>query len=143
MSTVVITATNGSQIKVNYDIAKMFIWDNRYTTAVYTAGGSNVTIPAGTVMGRIAATGKIVPMTAAAVDGSAIPVGILANDYTVLANATVNMYICIGGDVVEDMIICNGGTLDTVVALQTNRDRLRSFASINPKPRLELTDFDN
>lgn len=144
MSTSTIVLNTGSQMTVNYDVSKMFIFDNRYTTAVYTNGtGAPITTVAGTVMGRIAATGKIIPMLAAASDGSAIPVGILVKDYTVAAGATVNMGICIAGDVTEDMIICQGGTLETVVALQTNRDRLRSFASINPKPRTDLTEFDN
>jgi hypothetical protein len=146
MSTAVIAFNNGSQLTVNYDVAKMFIWNNRYTYAQYTNGtGAPITTLAGTIMGRVAVTGKLLPMLAAASDGSATPVGILVKDYTVLAGATVSMGICIQGDVTEDMIIVSGGTdtLDTVVALQTNRDRLRSFASINPKPRTDMTAFDN
>lgn len=144
MSTAVITLQNGSQMTVNYDVSKMFILNNRYTYAQHTnSTGASETILAGTVMGRIASTGKIIPMLAGASDGSAIPVGILVKDYTVADTVTVSMGICIAGDVTEDLIICQGGTLDTVVALQTNRDRLRSFASINPKPRLDLTGFDN
>jgi hypothetical protein len=145
MSTSTIRLNTGSQLTVDYDLSKIFIGGNRYVSAVNTnATGAPITTLAGTIMGRIAATGNIIPMLAAASDGSAIPVGILVKDYTVLAGATVNMAICIQGDVTSDMIVVPGGdTLDTVVALQTNRDRLRSFASINPKTRTEMTAFDN
>jgi len=145
MPTSTIILNNGSQMTVNYDVSKMFVWDNRYTYAQYTNGtAATVNVLAGTVMGRIAATGKIVPMTAAAIDGSAIPVGILVKDYAVLAGGTVSMGICIAGDVVEDMILFQGAeNLSTVVALQTNRDRIRSFTGLNPKPRTELTEYDN
>jgi len=110
-----------------YSHEKLFIFDNRFDTAVYTAGGSPVTIPKGTVMGRIAATSKIVPMTSAATNGSQYPIGILAATYTVAANASQTMTFCVSGEVDEALIDLQGSdTLATVVELKTIRDRIGS-----------------
>lgn len=62
------------------------IWDPVYQDeTLLDAGGE--TYPAGTILGRITASGKLTKYTTAAVDGSEIPVAIL-QDELVLAAAT-------------------------------------------------------
>jgi len=66
MSTANQVLLTGSQSIINYDTTKLFLFGNRYKEVVYTnSTGSAVTLPAGLVMGRIAATLKVVPIAKA------------------------------------------------------------------------------
>ena len=97
-----INLATGQQLTVTTDLSKIFIWNNTYNTGSYTNGtGAEITIPAGRLLGRIAATGKLALHDSAAVDGSAIPVGVLADDYIVAIAATVDLAYCDSGEVVK------------------------------------------
>lgn len=130
----------------NYNTAKIFVWDNRFSKGNYTnAGGSEVTLAKGTVLGRISATGLLVPFTSAATNGSEDPLGILADDYTVAAGATASLTFCDGGDIAEELVLLQGtDTLDTVV---TDKGRVRDLIARNTHcklvPGTELTGTDN
>lgn len=107
------------QLQVNTNLAKLFPYGSEdrqvyvYTNSTYVTQ----TLPAGTVMGVVNATGQAVAMTSGAADGSQFPVGILAQDYTVLAGAQVNISIMVKGQVRVDMIILQGvDTLSTIVS---------------------------
>ncbi len=138
----------GQQITTDYDLSKIFIWENRYEGDNYVNNSnySPITLLAGTVMGRVSATGVIVPCLASAVDGSQIPVGILAQDIIgLVGGGTKSAAICIAGDVAEDKVIFYySDTLETVVSGRRYRDRIQGdTAGIVLRKRTEMTDFDN
>lgn len=148
MSSATITINTGQQITTQYDLSKLFIWANRYENDNYVNNFSysTITLLAGTVMGRVAGTGVLIPSTASAVDGSQFPIGVLARDVVNLAaGATQQCAICIEGDIAADLLIFTfGDTLDTVVAGRRYRDRLQAdSAGIILRARTEMTNFDN
>lgn len=129
MSTNTVTYNNGRQVQVNTNLAKLFPFgsENRlsyqYTNSTYDP----ITLPAGTVMGVIAATGYVKPMTSAASDGSQYPIGILADDYTVEEGVTVNLSLMVKGQVRQDMLILQGSdTLSTIVSGRRIFERIGS-----------------
>lgn len=135
-----------SQMTVNTDVSKIFLWNNRYDKAQYTNGsGAEVTLLAGTVLGRIHASGKVTPLTSAAADGSNLPVGILAHDVTVANGATVDLTYCVAGDVAEEKVLLQGAdTLETVVTARRLRDRIAADTmGIKLVSATEMTSFDN
>jgi len=115
-------------ITADTDRAKCFIWNNEFKTGtLLNASGAEATFALGTVLGRIAASGKLVPLTTAAEDGSAFPVGVLAQTVTLGIAGEDTVTFAISGDVNESMIILDGAdTLATVIALRTIGDRLMS-----------------
>lgn len=147
MSLLTEQANNGQQANFKRDLSKIFLWGNRYESVNYTNGtGSEKTLPAGLVMGRISASGLLLPLQSDAVDGSQLPVGVLAADYTVANGATQEVSICVAGDVEESKLIFENGTdtLATVVAARRLRDRLAADTlGIKLVVSDELTDFDN
>jgi hypothetical protein len=109
--------------------------------------GSAETVAMGQVMGRVSTGGKIVPCKSAATDGSEIPVGILMEGLTEIADGTVitGLSLLIGGDVARDKVVFDGtDTFDTVVDGRTMEDWL--IANGNNFEFLEVlddSDFDN
>lgn len=140
---------NGQQANFKRDTAKIFLWNNRYQKEEYTNGtGAEVTLKAGTLMGRVHASGEIVPLTstpAVGSEGSQFPVGILNQDVTVANGVTVDVYICVAGDVAEEKVILSGtDTLETVIADRRLRDRIAADThGIKLVVSDELTAFDN
>lgn len=146
MSKATLILNTGQQAIIEYDLNKIFIWENRYVKANYTNSTyASVTMLAGTVMGRVSATGKIIPLVSTASDGSQFPVGILAENVTVEAGDTEELTICNYGDVVEDKIILSGSeTLETVVSSRRLRDRIAAdTAGIRIVTSTENTKSDN
>jgi hypothetical protein len=140
---------NGQQAITNYNTAKIFIYNNRFQNETYiNSGYVAVSIPSGTVMGRIASTGTVVPMTSGATDGSQKPMGVLACDLTnIAASASVAISVCIAGDVAKEQLVLQGAdTLTTVVTgeTQTIGDLLTGNSmGIKIVPGSELTQLDN
>jgi hypothetical protein len=135
--------------KQNYNTAKLFLFNNdfRRNESVSNAGGSEIVYKKGTIMGRVESTLKIIPLESDATDGSNVPVGVLATDYTIPA-ATLGMpvTICIGGEVEGDLLIFAkaGDTLDTVIDGRTLRDRLNGDTlGIKVIESVETSDYDN
>ncbi|HTH58244.1 MAG TPA: head decoration protein [Cyclobacteriaceae bacterium] len=145
MSNVTQTLQTNNQLTNNYDVSKIFVWQNRFNDASYTnGGGAPVTLVAGTVMGRITATGLVVPLVSTAVDGSQIPVGILNQDVVVAPGATMNVSLCNQGDVVESLLTFSNGTdtMDTTVSGRKLRDHVQA-QGIHLVGGTDLTGFDN
>lgn len=150
MSTGTEVNKTNNQLHTDYDVSKIFVWNNRYQkeTLKNITGGALDYLP-GTLMGRITTggdTGKIIPLASAAVDGSAVPVGILLTNVEGLAAAgEKEVSICIAGDVVESKLILDGSdTVDTVIDGRTIRDRISADThGIKLVASAELTDFDN
>ena len=145
MSTNTITVDKSNFLQNNIDTSKIFLGKNESFTAVFTAGVTAVTLEAGTLMGRIGTTQKVVPLKSTAVDGSQFPVGILNSTRDVLANATVSVAIVNKGDVARDQVIFDGtDTFTTLVSARSLEDRIASdTAGIILVKTSELTNFDN
>ncbi len=130
----------------NVDVSKIFLRHNNFAKASYTnSGGSAVTLKKGTLVGRITASGKVLPTAIAASDGSAQPIGVLADDYTVSAGGTVDVSYCFDGDVAEEKVVLSGAeTLDSVVTGQGRlRDLLTRNTHITLVTKTELSKLDN
>lgn len=131
----------------NYDNSNIFVLNNQYETATYTnPEGDDVTLLKGTVMGRIAASNKIIPLESTASDGSQYPIGILADDYTVEYTESATLTFCKAGDVVKSKIVFYNGTdtVETVVSSRTLGDRIQGDSlGINLVGGDQLTAEDN
>jgi hypothetical protein len=126
MSNFYIQDQTGAYLYVNYDLSKLFLWDNRYENGLLNNSGySQIAYNPGTVLGRVASTGYLVPFSAEASDGSQFVVGVLNDGIIVDPGATVEVAYCVGGDVAADQLILlgNGGadTLETVVTGRSRR----------------------
>lgn len=156
MSTVTTVLNAGNQAHFDYDVSKIFVNNNRYNSATFLNGtGSTASFLPGTLIGRIAASGKITRCSAAATDGSQFPIGVLLSEITSLANAgEITATYCIAGDVVESKLLFAGSeTLNSVVTVNDSvpdvtdyTRRLRDLiqqAGIVLVSTIELTDFDN
>lgn len=144
-----------AQLFTNYDVSKIFIGNNRYKTAEYTNGtGSEVTLAAGTLMGRIFATNKVTPNVSSATNGSQLPVGVLADSYVVANGVTVTITMCIGGDIAQEKVTLGGSdTLATAITLTdsgtdtvgvgTLGDLIVARTQIYLVAGTELTGYDN
>lgn len=138
----------GQQITTDYDLSKIFLWNNRYEGDSYinNSNYNPLTLLAGTVMGRVAATGSVVPCYGSAVDGSQDPIGVLAHDVVALgAGQTKSVMLCIAGDVAAEKLIFEyGDTLDTIVNGKRMRDRIQSNTpGIIIRSGNEMTSYDN
>lgn len=137
---------NGQQAITNYNVAKIFIWGNRYSKGSYTNSTYDpITLTAGTLMGRVSATQKIKPLASGASDGSQYPVGILAQDVTVEEGETQELAFCYDGDVAEELLTLDGSdTLSTVISGRSIRDRIAAdTVGIRLVSGTEMTGYDN
>jgi len=134
-------------LHTDYDVSKIFVFSNRYEGGtLLNASGGVKTFEPGTLMGRVTASGKLVPVASAAVDGSQFPVGILKTSVVDLADTgekTVN--ICIAGDVVESKVVLDGAdTMDTIIDARPIKDRIAADTmGIKLVDSFELTGVDN
>jgi hypothetical protein len=128
MSSNNVVFNNGQQLQVQTSLAKLFPFDKKLKQYAYTNSTYDpIDLPAGTVMGVIAATGYVVPMTSGATDGSQFPMGILAEDYTIDEGQSINMAVMVQGQVRQDMLILQGSdTLSTVVSSRRIFERIGS-----------------
>lgn len=130
MSTQNTDLANGQQTITNYDLSKIFVFQNRYETRQLVNSEYNpMTLLAGTVMGAIKGTGTstalptLFPCTASATDGSQYPVGILAADILIQDGTTVSVPICTLGDVVKNKIIFWNAPTDTFSSVPSGGNR--------------------
>lgn len=125
-----ITTRNATQNFIAADSLrqKAFIFNNEFESgSMLNATGGALTYAVGTLLGRVAASNKLVPLTSDAVDGSAFPVGILAEEVTIGAGASIDVQFCISGDVNSSVLVLQGAdALTTVVDLKTIGDRIKS-----------------
>lgn len=138
---------NGSNMLVtDYDVKKIFVWDNRYENANLTNSTYDaIDYPAGLVLGRVAATGEVVPCESAATDGSQYPVGILSTNITIEGGDTREVPFAVGGDVAEELVVTTGSdTLDTIIpgTARRMRDHIRTVG-IKLQFGVDQTGLDN
>lgn len=146
MSNVTTTTNTNNQLANNYDYSKIFLFGNKYEKGDFTnASGSEVTLEAGTLIGRIASTNLLVVCKSAATDGSQYPIGVLAETIIVPDTETRELPICVAGEVAEEKIIFDGSdSFDTVVESKTLRDRIGADSvGVKLVPSTPMTKFDN
>lgn len=134
----------GSQATTDYDLSKIFIWNNRYHSGQYTNSVYDPeTLSPGQVLGRISATNKLAKCFSTSTDGSQYPIGVVAETLVVVEGSTVNLTFCNKGDVVADKLIFEGNDgLQAVVSGKTMFDMLQA-AGLNIVNNTEQTDYDN
>lgn len=153
------TATNAlntqNQSTTNYDLTKIFLGGNRYKQASFkNTTGASVTLAAGTLLGKVTAiavdtanvVGYLRKYDSANTEGGAIPVGILAQDITVAAGATVtNVNYCIAGDFdLSTLVLANGtDTLATIVDGKAIREAIIAETQLIGVVVNQLTGYDN
>tara|TARA_R110002167_G_scaffold24774_7_gene86678 strand:- start:1603 stop:2043 length:441 start_codon:yes stop_codon:yes gene_type:complete len=125
MGTVTNPVNTGNQATFIYDRSVVFIGDNTFENVEYKAPAAQVVLLDGQLMGKVAATGKLLELKSAAVDGSAIPYGILVGDHTIEIGETPTFSVCVSGDVATDKVVFDGAdTMATVVDVRRLDDRI-------------------
>jgi hypothetical protein len=147
MSTQSISNQGGSQLFVNSDRRKIFIGNNRTQIegVINNDEYDPVTIPAGTLLGRVTASKKLIPLASGASDGSQVPVGILLNDVTIEEGGEETVAVVVAGDVWEQGVVLNGSdNMDTMISARTIRDRIQGdTVGIKLVPAVDNMEFDN
>ena len=151
---------NGTNARfIDHTVKKLFVWDNRYDNALFDEpdGSGEFTLAYGTVVGRIAATGKIAVWAPDAEDGSQFPIGVVAKSYTMAESATgVNVCYGISGDIDQNLLVLpDGEDLDSTVTVQDGSDPAADTTNVRILRDMlqaigfklvggdELTEFDN
>jgi len=140
-----VLSTNNQSI-TNYNSDFIFLRDNKYSQGDYTNDTYvDETLAAGTLMGRVTATGVLVVLKSASSDGSQIPVGILTRATDVAAGETVTVNICDGGEVAQELVVLDGtDTLETIIDSRRLKDRIGAdTVGIVLVLGTELSEFDN
>lgn len=148
------TSYSGGLLTTQFTNGSVFVWEPRFRTGTYTNGtGSAVNLTTGTLMGVISSSNKLTPHVSTATDGSQVPRGVLAHDYTVANGATVTLSYCFQGDVDSALLTFGGSdTLATAITLTdsaTNTvgigtiEQLLVAIGINPITVTENTLADN
>ena len=148
MSTVTqVTAdTNGSQQIANYETSKLLHGCNEFTSGTVTAVGSDVTLTAGLVMGRISATGLLKAIDKDSTDGSQMPVGICIVDQVVSEGTSATITLVNKGKINESLITISDGELTTAIGPSNNQRILRDWLNdlgLILETLDELTGYDN
>ena len=146
MSSSTITLQTSNALFVNFDYDKVIIERGYFENAIMNnATGGELTYPAGTVLGRVSASSKVIPMASAAADGSQYPVGILTSTVTIGAGADLNISMAISGEMTESLIVLDGAdTLTTIVDGRQIGDRIKSDnIGIKLTSATEMTVDDN
>ena len=147
MSTITEEFNTGNFAAYSRDTSKTFLHDIRTKQETLTnSTGSPVTWLVGTIMGRVTASSKLIPLASGASDGSQIPVGILYEEVTIPATSDLeNVTICISGTVDGAGLVFDGSDdLTTMITGRTIEDRLNADTlGIKVEVSDELTKLDN
>jgi hypothetical protein len=117
---------SGGILTTKYDNAKLLMGNNSFEGGeVVNSDYEDLVIPGGTLMGRISATGKLVPLTSGASDGSQFPVGVSVASETIEFGDTKTVQVCVSGRINENELKLQGSdTLSTVISGRQLRDRI-------------------
>jgi len=143
MSTTTVIEQTGNKIVANHDVSKFLLGFNSFISVSHTAPGGGSVLTEGLIMGRIAATGKVVELDHTAVDGSQIPVGVLIAAKTVAGAATVDLNLVNKGKVAESKLTFKAGT---TLASEIDGRQLRDWLNdigLELTGGEELTKVDN
>lgn len=135
-----------NQAITNYDYSKLFSTAFKTVTGTYTnSSGSEVTLEAGQLFGRVHATGLLAILASASANGSQIPLGINLTEVIVANGASATIVLAVTGRVDETKLVFNGSdTLETVVDDRQLRDRIPADTEgIELEVFNEITNIDN
>lgn len=144
-----IVSRNVTRNQATYDrnLENIFVWDGEYLDGqtFLNDTGAELTLVGGELMGRVSASGKLILMKSAAVDGSKLPVGINKTCVTIPIAGEVTTSMCVKGNVDQDLLIFDGAdTLATVVSGVRYSDHIAAnTVGIVLKSFNEQTKFDN
>jgi hypothetical protein len=129
-------------------LSNLLILNNTFLKGDYAnISGALETVAVGQLLGRVAATGKLVVCKSGATDGSAIPraINVVALEDVAIAGTVDNIAPCNGGKVNKHAVVFNGtDTWDTLVGGIRMEDLLiANSASLELVDVLENTDYDN
>lgn len=142
MSTISQRNATRNQSTFDYDISKLFLFDNKYRKVnIANAGGTDLELKAGMLIGAVGATYQVYKSGTANIS----VVGVLAEDVTIASGDSEDVDICISGRVDESKLVLDGtDTLATIVSNRTIRDRLAGDTlGIELVGGSELTKTDN
>jgi len=137
---------SGGMLVSNRDTSKMFLFGNSFEDGTVDNGdGDDLVLAGGTLMGRVAATGMLVPLSTGASDGSQYPVGVLATNYTIAYGEEKAVKICTAGEIDSSfLVIPDGESLDDVIDGRQLRDRIGAdTVGLILRDVAQLSDFDN
>ena len=135
----VIKIQTNNMLSTEYDLSKFLLGDNEFISG--TAGAS-VTLLEGEVMGRISASGLLIPCVHGVSDGSQYPVGIVIQGKAVTSGVT-EITLVNKGRIAEAKINFSTATsLTDVVSGRQIKDWLNDLGLI-VSSATELTAFDN
>lgn len=140
------TGTGNRVLAADFNAKNVFIAQNDYSKANMTNSTYDpIEYPIGLILGRVAATGEVVPCESTATDGSQYPVGILSETITIDGGDTLEVPFCVAGHVAEEMVVTtNSDTLETVIEDKMLRDRIGSdTVGIFLRLGDDQTNFDN
>lgn len=142
------TVSTNNQSFTDYSTDKIFIGCNSFKggQSFTNGGGAEIVLAKGTVVGRKTADQELGQVLDTSADGTEFAIGVVADDYTVGAGATItNVVICIAGDVNKNLLVLDGAdTLDTVITAtgRTIGDSLEGdSAGIVLKDSTELNEY--
>jgi len=127
-STTTTTQTN-NQLTIDYTLKNILRGANYFDEGQVTASGSDISLVLGMVMGRVKATGKMIPWDKDATDGSQYPVGLCylgINETATVTDGTSSYINVISKGRVDAGLInfASEETLETVVNNRQVRDWL-------------------
>ena len=131
-------------LTTNYNTKKLLLGNNKYLQAGYVNDTyADIVLQPGLLVGRIATTDYISDCVSGNSDGTQFPLGVVVSETTIPAGELVQVQICNGGKVREDMIILDSGDSFTTDVSSINLgDRIEQIG-INLIAVSDLTDFDN
>jgi hypothetical protein len=136
---------SGGMRVTNYSTEKLPIFDNTFLKGTFeNTDAYETTLAIGTVMGRISATGNLVPFDADSSDGSQFPIAVLASTYLVDAGDEKEVACIASGEINANMLVFVdvADSLDTVVDSRQVRDHLQ-LAGFTLRFPDELSLLDN
>lgn len=144
MPTGTITKQTDNQLNVDIDVSSIFYGENSYERATLSnTTGAETEFKAGTIMGRISATGLLLPLAIGATDGSQHFVGVLTENTTIAIAGTAKVTIAVQGRVASDKLVFNASeTLNSVVGDRQLRDIIAG-QGVKLVATDELSAFDN
>jgi len=141
MSSITQGTPTRNQLFSEYDLSKVFLFDNKYRTVSISASGDDITLVVGTIIGAVGATYQVYKSGTSNIQ----LIGVCAEAVTIADGSSANINICIAGKVESSKLSFDGtDTLATVVSYKTIRDRLASDTlGIELAAGTELTSSDN
>lgn len=116
-----VTIRDNTRNQATYDYLFQRLLIGKYTTRridYANISGALESVAPGTIMGRVDATGKLVPCASGATDGSQEPIAIMLDTLTdiAIAGTVDNVLVCDGGDInIAGLVFDGTDTLDTIV----------------------------